>query len=255
MPGQYLSFHHFHLSGPRTSRRGRRDGTLWGRVAVPPKVWLLIQPSLRWVPPSQFGSIVNASHLPSLPGACCFISETKSRAEVLAPSPSNFPENMGRGRESALARTRAALSPRQGSPVAAELDLPPTPAPHTSSSTVLHLPAMTTGRCSLDRPFVLDLPNISPHPRVNYNSQGSTRRVAWLVYCAQLLSLVRLSATPWTVASQALLSVELSWQEAWSGLSFPAPGESSQHRDWTCVSCGSCIGRQILYHWATWEAL
>ena len=26
----------------------------------------------------------------------------------------------------------------------------------------------------------------------------------------------------------------------------------SQPRDWTQVSC---IGRQILYHWATWEAL
>ena len=30
--------------------------------------------------------------------------------------------------------------------------------------------------------------------------------------------------------------------------------ESSQPRDWNCVSCISCIGRQILYHWATWEA-
>ena len=29
---------------------------------------------------------------------------------------------------------------------------------------------------------------------------------------------------------------------------------SSWPRDWTWVSCVSCIGRQILYHWATWEA-
>ena len=29
----------------------------------------------------------------------------------------------------------------------------------------------------------------------------------------------------------------------------------SQPRDWICISCISCIGRQILYHWATWEAL
>ena len=28
----------------------------------------------------------------------------------------------------------------------------------------------------------------------------------------------------------------------------------SQSRDWTCLSCVYCIGRQILYHWATWEA-
>ena len=31
--------------------------------------------------------------------------------------------------------------------------------------------------------------------------------------------------TPWTVACQALLSMELSWQEYWSGLSFPPPGD------------------------------
>ena len=28
----------------------------------------------------------------------------------------------------------------------------------------------------------------------------------------------------------------------------------SQSRDQTWVSCSSCIGRQIRYHWATWEA-
>ena len=29
---------------------------------------------------------------------------------------------------------------------------------------------------------------------------------------------------------------------------------SSQTRDWIWISCNSCIGRQILYHCATWEA-
>ena len=29
---------------------------------------------------------------------------------------------------------------------------------------------------------------------------------------------------------------------------------SSQPRDWTCVSCVPCIGRQILYHCATWKS-
>ena len=28
----------------------------------------------------------------------------------------------------------------------------------------------------------------------------------------------------------------------------------SRPRDWTCISCISCIGRQVLYHCATWEA-
>ena len=38
------------------------------------------------------------------------------------------------------------------------------------------------------------------------------------------LSRVRLFVTPWTVAHQALLSMEFSRQEYWSGLPFPSPG-------------------------------
>ena len=35
----------------------------------------------------------------------------------------------------------------------------------------------------------------------------------------------------------------------------PAYGGSSPPQDWTHVSFISCIGRWVLYHWATWEAL
>ena len=41
----------------------------------------------------------------------------------------------------------------------------------------------------------------------------------------KLLSRVRLSATPWTVAYQAPPSMEFSRQECWSGLPFPSPGD------------------------------
>ena len=44
--------------------------------------------------------------------------------------------------------------------------------------------------------------------------------------------------------------MEFSRQEYWSGLPFPSP-EAPEPRGWTRVSC---IGRWILYHWATWEA-
>ena len=40
---------------------------------------------------------------------------------------------------------------------------------------------------------------------------------------AQSCSRVCLFATPWTVAHQALLSMEFSRQEYWSGLPFPPP--------------------------------
>ena len=56
-----------------------------------------------------------------------------------------------------------------------------------------------------------------------------------LVLCAQLLSRVRLFATPWTIAHQVPLSMEFSRQTYWSGLPFPPPGESSPSR--ALVSC------------------
>ena len=40
-----------------------------------------------------------------------------------------------------------------------------------------------------------------------------------------LFSHVGLFATPWTVARQAPLSMGFSWQEYWSGLPFPPPGD------------------------------
>ena len=39
------------------------------------------------------------------------------------------------------------------------------------------------------------------------------------------LSRVRLFATPWTVAYQALPSMGFSRQEYWDGLQFPSPGD------------------------------
>ena len=69
---------------------------------------------------------------------------------------------------------------------------------------------------------------------------------------AQLLQLC-LFETPWTVDHQAPLSMGFSRQEYWSGLPFPSRG-SFWPRDRTCVSYVSCIGKGVLYHWATWEA-
>ena len=40
-----------------------------------------------------------------------------------------------------------------------------------------------------------------------------------------LLSCVQLFVNLWTVARQALLSMEFSSQEYWSGLPFPSPGD------------------------------
>ena len=45
-----------------------------------------------------------------------------------------------------------------------------------------------------------------------------------MLVCAHVFSCVRLLVTPWTVAHQAPLSMELSRQEYWSRLLFPPPG-------------------------------
>ena len=67
--------------------------------------------------------------------------------------------------------------------------------------------------------------------------------------CARSLRCVRLFPAPCTVAHQAPLPMEFSRQEYWSGLPFPTPRDLPNPRDLTC------IGRQILYHSATGEAL
>ena len=73
----------------------------------------------------------------------------------------------------------------------------------------------------------------------------------WCVH-AQSLSRVWLFATPRTVDLQAPLSMEFSRQEYWSALPFPAPGDLPNPG--IKPSSVSCIGRQILYHFDTWEA-
>ena len=66
---------------------------------------------------------------------------------------------------------------------------------------------------------------------------------------------VQLSVAPRSVAQQAPLSMGFLPQESWSVLLFPPPGGSSRPRDRTLASCVSGTARQILYHWAPWEAL
>ena len=61
-----------------------------------------------------------------------------------------------------------------------------------------------------------------------------------------LLNHVWIYVTPWTVARQAPQSMGFPRQEYWNGLPSPSPGDQTHI---------SCTGRQILHHWATWEAL
>ena len=64
----------------------------------------------------------------------------------------------------------------------------------------------------------------------------------------QLLSCVWLFATPWTVTCQAPLSVGILQARILEWVAISSPRRSSLPRDWTHVSCGSFVYRQILYH-------
>ena len=63
------------------------------------------------------------------------------------------------------------------------------------------------------------------------------------------------STTPWTIALQALRSVEIPWQEYWSVLPFPSPADLPHPGIKPMLTHISCIGRRILYCWATRDAL
>ena len=56
------------------------------------------------------------------------------------------------------------------------------------------------------------------------------------------------SATPWTIACQAPLSMVFPRQEYWNGLPFLSLEDIPDPE----IEPGS-LGRWILYHWATWE--
>ena len=62
----------------------------------------------------------------------------------------------------------------------------------------------------------------------------------------ELLSHVRLFATPWTVAHQAPPSMEFTRQEYWSGLPFPSPGDLPDPG----IKPPLLSSTRVLYHWA-----
>ena len=64
----------------------------------------------------------------------------------------------------------------------------------------------------------------NPSPYFHPHPLKCLTKIDSFCMCVCVLSRVWLFATPWTVALQALLSMEFSRQEYWSGL-FPPPGD------------------------------
>ena len=70
-----------------------------------------------------------------------------------------------------------------------------------------------------------------------------------------VLSHVRLSATHWTVAHQAPLSMGFSRQEYWSGLPCPPPGELPDPGIGPASLLSPALAGGFFTTSATWEAL
>ena len=70
-------------------------------------------------------------------------------------------------------------------------------------------------------------------------------------FCVCMPGWVWLFATLSTVARQGLLSMGFFRQEYWSVFPFPFSRGSFQPRDWTHVSCVSCIAGRFFTYWIT----
>ena len=77
-----------------------------------------------------------------------------------------------------------------------------------------------------------------------FSYEAQKRLECWISYS---LSCVWLFVTPWTVACQALLSMEFSKQEYWKGLPLPTPGDLPN----LGIKPVSPALASWLYHWAT----
>ena len=78
------------------------------------------------------------------------------------------------------------------------------------------------------------------------------RNVLQCMCCCSVARSCPTLVTLWPMARQAPLSVGFPRQEYWSELPFPLPRGLTKPGNWTHVSC---IGRWILYCWATRELL
>ena len=78
----------------------------------------------------------------------------------------------------------------------------------------------------------------------------------WYTYaCVHVCTVLTDFVTLGTVAHQAPLSMGFFQARILEWVAICSSREPSLHRDQTHIFCVSCIGRWVLYNWATWEAL
>ena len=73
------------------------------------------------------------------------------------------------------------------------------------------------------------------------------------VYCCVCCSVKSISLSLHELVGSSVYGTSLARKLEWVAMS--SSRGSSWHRDQIHISCTSCLGRQILHHWATWEHL
>ena len=115
------------------------------------------------------------------------------------------------------------------------------------------LPVVPRVKLSLWQQEVTDEENFDHDLFSDLAKVGKGKDGWWGRRSARMLSCVWLLVTLWTVTHQGPLTRGSSRQILeWFTIS--SSRESSWPRDQSHASCFSCLGRQILYHCATWEA-
>ena len=84
---------------------------------------------------------------------------------------------------------------------------------------------------------------------------NNARYIVWVHECMlSRFNSIQLFATLWTIGHQAPLSMGILQARILECVAVFYYRGSSWPKDWTCISCDSRIGRQVLYYCATWEA-
>ena len=89
---------------------------------------------------------------------------------------------------------------------------------------------------------------------LNYLSLPSFLSIAFVCRCCLVTKSCLTLCDPMDCSLPGSSSMEFPRQEHWEWIAISSSRGSSQPRDRIHVSCVSCTGRRILYHWATREA-
>ena len=95
---------------------------------------------------------------------------------------------------------------------------------------------------------------IHTHIYIDTDTHTHIPMYEWAQWCLSELNHVQLFVTLWIGTLPGSTGHGILQARILEWVAISSSRGSSWPRDWTGISCISCIGRSILYHWATREA-